>query len=347
MVTSPKKTITSQHLHHCVEWLQKIDFRTSLGRRLKTITGLSGKQCKILFKKHKISQWTTPQRETILKFISEEYPYNISYSNNDPPKINILNSQDFDRKAIIQLQKVFRGYLCRLTVYYHGLAYYNRDYCVNDADFYNLEPLSTIPSNYFFSFCQGGKHYGTDVRSFIMLPPPNISNPYNREPLHSTILERSLGLVKKLQATKHSIEYEAPELSETQLKTQRVLTLFQYIDKLDNYTDTSWYWNLDVVSLQRWYIEVEDIWNYRAQLTQEVKHNIIPQTSGKPFPYAPVDIKKVMDRDTLREVVLTEMERLVYSGIDRHHQVLGAMYLLTGLVIVNQSAAEAMPWLWQ
>ena len=346
MVTSPKKAITNNHQHHhqhhhlhsCLEWLQKIDFRTSLGRRLKTTIGLSGRQCKILLKSHKISQWTTPQRDNILQFISEECPLH---------KTEPQPEGDFDRKAILKLQKVIRGFLCRLVVYYHGLAYYHREYCVNDVDFYNLEPLSTIPSHYFFSFCQGGKYYGTDVRSVIMLPLPNISNPYNREPLHYTILERSVGLVKKLQATNHPILYEAPELSESQLKTQRVLTLFQHIDSLDNYTDTSWYWTLDVASLQRWYIEVEDIWNYRAQLTLEVKRNIIPPSYGKPFPYAPVDIKKVMDQESLREVVLTEMERLVYSGIDRHHQVLGAMYLLTGLVIVNQSAAEAMPWLWQ
>ena len=41
------------------------------------------------------------------------------------------------------------------------------------------------------------------------------------------------------------------------------------------------------------------------------------------------------------------MELLVYSGVSRQHQILGAMYVLTGFVIINPKAAEVMPWLLQ
>ena len=119
------------------------------------------------------------------------------------------------------------------------------------------------------------------------------------------------------------------------------------MDQLDNYTDLNWFWDINLHTGKRWYIETEDIWNYRAQLTKEIKEQIIPKKYGKPFSLSPFQVKKITNLDKLKELILREMELLVYSGVSRQHQILGAMYVLTGFVIINPKAAEVMPWLLQ
>ena len=182
-----------------------------------------------------------------------------------------------------------------------------------------------------------------------MLCSPDMENPYTRHPLELDVLNNFNNLITYL-TTKHpklSLVYPSPELTPAQQKTQRVLSLFQYMDGLDNYTDTNWYWNMSLAHCKRWYMETEDVWNYRAQLTPEIKNKIVPPSQGIPFSKSIASIKYITSLETLREIVLTEMERLVYSGIDRQHQILGAMYVLTGIVTVNYSASQAMPWLIQ
>jgi hypothetical protein len=46
-------------------------------------------------------------------------------------------------------------------------------------------------------------------------------------------------------------------------------------------------------------------------------------------------------------MVLKMAETLIYSGIDDEHKQLGAMYFLTGITIVSQSARNQMPWLYE
>jgi len=40
------------------------------------------------------------------------------------------------------------------------------------------------------------------------------------------------------------------------------------------------------------------------------------------------------------------IENLIYNGINRDSQYLGASYVLSALTLVNESAAESMPWLY-
>ena len=44
------------------EWLRKIDFRTSLGRKLKKFCGLSSRQFKILLHPDQVQKWSISQR---------------------------------------------------------------------------------------------------------------------------------------------------------------------------------------------------------------------------------------------------------------------------------------------
>jgi hypothetical protein len=93
--------------------------------------------------------------------------------------------------------------------------------------------------------------------------------------------------------------------------------------------------------------ELNDIWNYRAQLSPEVKRNICPP-NGDPFrnlciPYIHTEINMC----NVRKVILEVLEKFVNSGIDNDSKSLGAYYVLGALTLVNDEAAMSLPWLFQ
>ena len=50
------------------------------------------------------------------------------------------------------MQKLFRGYIQRKFNRLHGPAYMKRSLCVNDTDFFTLDPLNEIDKYQFISF---------------------------------------------------------------------------------------------------------------------------------------------------------------------------------------------------
>jgi len=93
--------------------------------------------------------------------------------------------------------------------------------------------------------------------------------------------------------------------------------------------------------------ELIDIWNYRAQLTNETKRNICPPL-GDPFRSLSVHyIIHEQNLWNLKKVMLEIMEKFVNCGIDRDSKALGAYYVLGALTLVNEDAATSIPWLFQ
>ena len=81
------------------------------------------------------------------------------------------------------IQRIFRGYLIRQCFRNRGKGFYNRSLCVNESDFYTLEPISEIPFEYFFSFCCGKIWYGCNIVSLMHLiqSTPIMKNPYTHQ----------------------------------------------------------------------------------------------------------------------------------------------------------------------
>jgi hypothetical protein len=124
----------------------------------------------------------------------------------------------------------------------------------------------------------------------------------------------------------------------------RIQNIFMEIDQLGNYTDSSWFSQLDRIEYIRCFRVLRDIWNYRSRLSFHVKIKICPlwdpfiSTNGN---YAD------MDYDQARNVCLTAMEDLVYMGIDTDARMLGSFQVLTSLTLVSGRARTAMPWLYE
>lgn len=87
-------------------------------------------------------------------------------------------------KSVILIQKIFRGYLVKMSFILRGPALKNRNICVNDKDGFTLEPLNEIPFERFYSFCdKKGFVYGFDIILLYISYKKNnkMINPFSRE----------------------------------------------------------------------------------------------------------------------------------------------------------------------
>jgi len=297
---------------------------------------------------------TTNYSSSQLKVIAKHYKLKLSGKKTD--LINRIKNYLMIDKYVLLLQRFTRGYLQRTYNLLHGPAYLKRDLCTNDSDFYSLEPLSEIPFHQFFSFKDDdGFIYGFEISSIYHLFKENnyfdVENPYNRKMMNNQIFMKICHIVSLSKLLKFKInlciEKDVPEISVEKALELRSLELFQYINRLGNYSSNEWFLSLSKVKLIRFLRELEDIWDYRASITPQNKMRICPPT-GNPFLGINVlNLRFIDDIIKLKIIVLNIMENFIYAARDETYQNLGAMYVLGALTIVNENAASALPWLYE
>lgn len=261
----------------------------------------------------------------------------------------------------LKIQKIIRGNFMRKYILLAGPAFNlkNRKLCVNDTDFATLEPLNEIPYNQFFSFSDNdGTIYGCDITSLFELlckkPKYNSHtkktplNPYNRRNIEPYLLTNfSLYLrLAKINRIEHITTFEEEVIDPSKQLEMKILDLFQYINELGNYADSSWFSNLSRHMTVLFIREVYDIWNYRAQLTQETMRSIVPP-HGNPFTGMNLQLAQTQSDEFIRKQAVKVIEYLVKSGHTTDNRSLGAYYVLAALTLVSEEARNALPWLFQ
>ena len=183
----------------------------------------------------------------------------------------------------IKIQKIMRGNLVRSINRLRGPAWLDKTKCVNDTDFYTLDDLTDVPDNQFISFKDSNNFiYGFDICSLynMIAIEKCTKNPYNREELPKKLLENILKLVKLSKISNNPIniviEDGVDELSLTKQRELRAMSIFQKIDEHGFITDASWFLNLNRHRLRGFLRELIDVWNYRAQISNETKLKINP-----------------------------------------------------------------------
>jgi hypothetical protein len=283
----------------------------------------------------------------------------------------------------IMIQCIFRGCLVRRCFKWRGDGFRNRKICVNENDFYSLEPISEIPFEYFFSFSCGKIWYGCNIVSLMHLIQIKgvIKNPYTREPF----TQECLSVIKDVYSmtctifgvpddapkpksggskpvilfpTQNSgriaidmelIEHRVARLRTIRSKTvsERIQMLFMEIDQLGNYTHAQWFSSLDRREYIRLFRALFDIWTYRGQLSRETKMliNILED------PFYEINRERVYLHDALidviKEICLRVMENMIYNGVDDEYRKIGALHVLTALTSVSLGARTSMPWLFE
>jgi hypothetical protein len=302
-----------------------------------------------------------------LKIIQKHYCIKCN-GNKEYLKKYLYNYLFYSYKITI-IQKNIRAFFIKKYIQLHGPAFYKRTLCSNDIDFCTLDELNTIPYNQFISFKDDNNHiYGFDIISLYTLYKNGLSvkkknnndsnecirdveNPFTKQIFNANILKQLINYISLSKILEININLEYDELvviSDSKQIEMKILTLFQKIDSLGNYTNIKWFLNLDKKQLIRFARELMDIWNYRANLSYEIKREIVPQYSD-PFFDRTINVNNLRQCSfiQIRKYCACVIDTLINSGINTSACSLGSYYVLCALTIVSPDAAEALPWLYE
>jgi len=257
---------------------------------------------------------------------------------------------------IIKIQKVFRGNLFRRYLLYHGPALFKREICNNTNDFFTMDDIKDLSYTQFFSYKDVDNFiYGFDIISLFNLIKKSEKvpeNPYNRNLIPKNVILNIKKMIKLSNILKIDIDIKIKnsleDISKEKLLDFRIIELFQNIDLLGNYSNVVWFQSLNRQKLVRFIMELKDIWNYRAQISNEVKCMICPPI-GDPFGNLQFNYYIILNvnLNIIKSNILEVLEKIVNTGVDRDSKSLGAYYVLGALTLVNNDAAESLPWLYQ
>jgi hypothetical protein len=290
-----------------------------------------------------------------LKIIAKNYKLKISGNKNE--LVTRVYSYLYFSSYIIKIQSVFRRMIVKKYKEFHGPAAMKRTLCTNTEDFITMEPINEINFHQFLSYKDvDGFIYGFDIISLhnLFLKSKDIDcikNPYNRNIIPEYVVKTIKSIIRfsrilKIHVNLH-FEDDTQNVSNEKAIELRALGLFQNIDALGNYSDPQWFLSLNRIQLIKFIRELSDTWNYRAQLSNEIKRNICPPNGDL---FRNLSIAYVHTEENLwnvKKVIIEVLEKLVNSGIDKDSKALGAYYVLGALTLVNEAASTSLPWLFQ
>lgn len=294
-----------------------------------------------------------------LKEICKEYGLKISGNKSELIK-RILNRLR-EKHSAIKIQKVFRGNMVRLFFklksglklfkneeeYDNGL-YIDKNISVNDTDFVTLEPIKEINCIDLFVYKEKKNvQYLFKMSSLFdyLCIAKKVKNPYNNKKFKTNMLVRVENLIM-LNKILNIIKNNEDEILLTMKDEIRFKTIdiFQKMDQLGNYTNINWFLNLGANSTYRFIRELQDIWEFRAQIPYDVKIEICPP-NGRPF--YNIEIDRYSNIYSLKLGALKIMNKLIDSAVNDSNKSMGALYVLSALTLVSFEAAESMPWLYE
>ena len=251
-----------------------------------------------------------------------------------------------NEKKIILIQNQIRKYLQKNNVYGPGLTEKSN----NDCDFYTFVPIKDIPKEYLFSYKDEKNFvYSFDIRSFEKLLKSKSQNPYNRQDIPISAINLYKKRMDYIKKNKINVQpFEEDKLTPEQIYKNRVFKIFQTIDLLNTMaggTNQQWFFNLSILELKAYYKVLEDIWNYRAELTPSQKYEIVK--NKKMFPKRVNEVYLLNDEKKIREIILDEIEKLLFTSDSDIHKATASYYILIAFVEISSECAQAMPWLIQ
>ena len=287
-----------------------------------------------------------------LKQMCKHYNQKVS-GNKEELRRRMYNYLKYSASACI-IQKEYKRHITQRYIKSHGPAFFTRKKCVNEVDFLTLSSIQDIPHYQFFSYRDKDDFmYCFDICSLYNLfknSNNHPKNPFNRNDFPPTIIQDLRTLIRLCKVMSYPVKLildkDTTELSFEQQVIVKINSVFQKIDQLGNYTDSAWFIQLNRPKLIMFVRELYDIWTYRSQLTHETKISICPPI-GNPFNAFQMSGLYMKNITQIRKSVIHIIDILVTRGIDSASRNLGAYYCLGALTLVNQGAADALPWLYE
>ena len=131
-------------------------------------------------------------------------------------------------------------------------------------------------------------------------------------------------------------------LSIEQLFNQNIIQTFQKIDKFGYNTSIEWFTKLSIFQLRKLWINLEDIWNYRANLSEHVKISIAPP-DGRLFTQSVHDVMSCTSKIEVLETITSNIHKMLNAHTPDDMR-LGFMYFLVGLSVVSRDCLLIHSW---
>jgi hypothetical protein len=224
----------------------------------------------------------------------------------------------------------------------------------NQTDIYTLDPTSSIPMLYRWSYTDSKRHIWLfDIRSLSMTraqdTQESLLNPYTREEIEERWLkhfqERCAWLRKRKYCLVHTFE---TEMTPEQLWHQKILDVTMKYDVLGYHTSLNWFEELNITKLSLFYQELWELWYYRLQLGAQVKELVVPNWNKAEtllFKWTPSEVRFRTERKWWQKTIIELLDRFVSSAQLKEHKILGALYGMTAFAIVSPRVRQHYPWL--
>lgn len=250
--------------------------------------------------------------------------------------------------SIIKIQKIARKFIVKTIIHNRGIACYCRHLLNNNTDCSTLSDISEVSKYEFISYKdENNKLWGFHIATLKELINKDFKNPYNTFEFSQSFKERFKTFVSKFEKiNKNVIEIKQEIITDPKIKLQhKCLKVFQIMDELNQYTQCNWFTDLNLQQLKHLYKQIEDIWNYRVNLSEIDKLKYT--NNGKLFIIPVNTIYKMTSKLKLSNILLDNFYRLVTEGKTSDDRTTGALWILSALTIVSTDARNAMPWLFQ
>ncbi len=295
--------------------------------------------------------------------------YNLDYNLQEPivlknKFIECISSTFINIYQKIQLKYRLKRNIRKMILQGPCIIDSNKYLLNNDQDFFTLENIKDIPEQYFFSFLDtNGFYYGFDIRSLKQLidndkknnknnknnsnnnKNEEIINPYSTLKINSNVVARIVKFINYLENLGHTLIITNDiQLTPEQKKRESVMKIFSIIDQFGYQTDIEWILSMSINELKKLYCIMEDIWNYRSDLSYTSRLEIIPTENVIPLFYLSVEyIYRMNNYNQILDIILNVFERLLTESNNLATRTLGALYILTGLATISYDAANAYP----
>ena len=281
---------------------------------------------------------------------------NMNYNKKKSDLIKSLNILDYyyniPLSKIIHLQNMLKYVNIKNNIKIQGISLYNRKLCNNNEEFMTYDNIDEIENKYFISYKDNDKfYYGFDIRSinYMIENKLDLINPYTRNLFPNRFINNIKYYIDKLKK-KNIVLYlddDKDEITDNNvILKNKIMEICTKIDDLGYYSILEWFTTLSIYQYKKFNEYLVDIWQYRLQLPQSLKNKIVPP-NGQPFTKTVNIINSYNCIESVRNYVFSTINKILNSAENIEDQKLGCMYILMALTMVNNMAAQDLPWLYQ
>jgi len=254
----------------------------------------------------------------------------------------IFNYLDnIDKINLIQIS--IKKYLSNIESRLRGPGFTNKKICKNDEDFLFLIDINKQDPDYFYSYKDNNNSvWFFDLRSIYKLLTTKKTNPYSREEFPEKVLHDVRKLKKILNKRGKKLELEEYKFKNKKEKVDRKLTdLTVSINQSGYNFNCEWIKELSKSTCINLYKDLEDLWNYRTNMTIEQRKSIIPP-SGILFSYPQGNLSRLEKEDVI-DMIINEINKFELRQ-DEGIKKLGYMYLIICMSEYNLNCRQSNDW---